>query len=93
MFVIKGKIEEEIYELKYDVIDEVATVTGDEVALFIFDIKMKSEDSVGPVGQYMSRDINNPLATLFVMLECFDEVVGHEGELPKADVMPADVIC
>lgn len=61
---------------------------------FLFNYALEKEESIGPVGQYMKRDINNPLAVLFILkTEVFDKIIETKGELPEADEIPPEAIC
>lgn len=88
MFKIIGIINGEKESLTYKFEDGHGAITGDEMAMFMFRNSMERNTPVGPVGQYMDRDIDEPLAALFMMIECFQEIVGSEGELPTADELP-----
>ncbi len=88
MFKIIGMINGKEHFLTYDLIDGHGSVSGDEIAMFLFRSAMERKRPVGPVGQYMDRDIDEPLAALFMMMECFQEVTGSEGELPEAGELP-----
>ena len=86
--MINGKKESLTYELD----DGHGVVSGDEMAMFMFRNAMDDSTPVGPVGQYMDRDIDEPLAALFMMLECFQEIESYEGDLPTAEELPEGAI-
>lgn len=92
MFKITGKINGEIESLSYDHKNGHGHVTGGEMAMFLFDYSLHRQTPVGPVGQYMDRDINEPLAALFMMKECFQEIISAEGDLPCAEDIPDGAI-
>lgn len=61
---------------------------------FLFNYALESNEPIGPVGQYMERDINNPLVVLCILTdEVFDKIIETKGELPEADEIPPDSIC
>ena len=61
---------------------------------FLFNYALEKEESIGPVGQYMERDINNPLAVLFILKnEVFDKIIEVKGNLPEVDEVPPGAIC
>lgn len=88
MFKVIGVINGEKESLTYEFIDGHGTVSGDEMAEFLFKNAMERITPVGPVGQYMDRDIDEPLAALFMMMECFQEIISTDGDLPKAGDIP-----
>ena len=60
----------------------------------LFNYALEKEETIGPVGQYMERNINNPLAVLFILkTEVFDKIIEVKGELPVADEVPPEAIC
>jgi len=60
---------------------------------FLFNYALEKEESIGPVGQYMERDINNPLVVLFILKnEVFDKIIEVKGNLPEADEVPPEAI-
>jgi diphthamide biosynthesis methyltransferase len=92
MFEIKGIVNKKEQAITYSNESGAGAISGDEMICFIVEDAMKSKIPVGPVGQYMDRDINNPLAVLFVILECFDKVTAYSGDLPEADEVPEGTI-
>jgi len=61
---------------------------------FLFNYALEKEETIGPVGQYMERNINNPLAVLFIIkTEVCDKIIEVKGELPVADEVPPEAIC
>jgi len=55
--------------------------------------ELELESSVGPVGQPLERDLDEPLAALFMIRECFDSIISWEGNIPEADPIPEGTIC
>lgn len=67
---------------------------ADNIVKSLFEEILKKDEPIGPVGQYMERDINNPLAVLFMLKnEVFEKIRETKGELPEADEIPSDAIC
>lgn len=61
---------------------------------FLFNYALENNEPIGPVGQYMERDINNPLVVLCILKdEVFDKIIETKGELPEVDEIPPDAIC
>lgn len=94
-FEIKGiyadNIEGYFHYVKKDAKVEYDCSKGVE---FLFNYALESDESIGPVGQYMERDINNPLAVLFMLRnEVFEKITETKGELPEADEIPPGSIC
>lgn len=92
MFTITGVINGEYEKLTYDIENGRGVVSGDEMAMFMFKCASERITPVGPVGQYMERDINEPLSALFMMRECFEKVESYDGELPNAESIPEGAI-
>jgi hypothetical protein len=92
MFTITGIINDNVQTITYNFCDGVGKLTGDTMIIFLVEDAMKSVELIGPVGQYMERDVNNPLAVLFVIKECFHSITKWEGDLPKADPIPDGAI-
>lgn len=88
MFKITGTINGEKESLVYEFENGHGVVTGDEMAMFMFRNALERSTPVGPVGQYMDRDSDEPLAALFMMMECFQEIISFEGEPPTAEELP-----
>ena len=74
------------------IINGHGVVSGDEMAMFMFKCALERNAPVGPVGQYMDRDIDEPISALFMMMECFEKIVKSDGELPTASPIPNGVI-
>ena len=92
MFSVEGIIKGVKQKIIYENIGGKGKLSGDELICFVIEDEMNSSDTVGPVAQYMDRDINNPLATLCVIELCFDEILVYEGDLPEADPIPYGAI-
>jgi hypothetical protein len=88
MFSIEGLIFGESQRITYTNDNGVGKLTGDPVIVLLVEDALKSIELTGPVGQYLERDINDPLAVLFVIRECFHSITGHEGGLPEAAPIP-----
>ena len=58
------------------------------MALFLLRSALEREEPVGPVGPRMERDLDEPLAALYMMMECFEEITGWEGEVPEGEPFP-----
>lgn len=93
MFKVTGKIDGITDYIEYNNENGKGSVTGGRLALFVLDGIVDSITPCGPVGQYMSRDLNIPLAALSMILECFDEIISTEGDIPKAASIPPGAIC
>lgn len=92
MFTVIGIINGEEEKLTYEIENGCGVVSGDELAMFMFQLVMERKTPVGPVGQYMNRDINEPLAVLFMMKECFESIVSCDGDVPVASAIPDGAI-
>jgi len=67
---------------------------ADNIVKSLFEECLKKDTPIGPVGQYMDRNINNPLVVLCILTnEVFDEVIETKGTLPEADEIPPGSIC
>ena len=65
----------------------------DEEIKMLFEDALKSNETIGPVGQYTERNINNPLSVLFILKdEIFDEVNEVKGNTPIAVELKNNVI-
>lgn len=93
MFKVTGKINDTIDYIEYNWEDGIGCVSGGRLALFCLGGELESTTPVGPVGQYMERDINIPLAAFSMILNCFDEIISCEGEIPQAASVPEGAIC
>ncbi len=87
--IIKGKKETIAYEWK----NGVGNISGDVSIMFLMQYELALKSLVGPVGQYVERNLNDPLATLFMIKNCFEEITEHEGNLPVAKPIPDGAIC
>lgn len=93
MFKVTGLINGEEESLTYEFKNGHGYVSGGDMAMFMFNCAMESNAPIGPVGQYMDRDVDEPLAALCMMMECFQKVISTEGDLPSADSIPEGSIC
>jgi len=92
MFSIEGTIENKPMEIAYFFENGAGRLEGEPLIVLIVEDALKSVELTGPVGQYLDRDINDPLAVLFVIKECFHEITGFKGNLPEASPMPKGAI-
>lgn len=92
MFKITGKINGEIESITYNWKNGRGSIEGDTMVMFMMKGEMELNTPVGPVGQYMERDINDPLSALFMIRECFDEIISSEGSIPEAEHIPPGAI-
>ena len=92
MFSIEGIINNEKQKISYKYEDGVGRLDGDSIIMLLVEDAMENCELTGPVGQYLERDINDPLAVLCVIKECFDTITRYEGELPEADSMPEGAV-
>ena len=83
MFKIIGKINDKECSLIYDEVDGNANVTGDDLAVELFDYFISLNLPTRFVGFCKKRDINDPFSARLVMEECFTEIISYEGEVPK----------
>jgi len=88
MFTIEGIIGNQQQRISYINENGMGSIFGDFIIILAVEDAMESCEPTGPVGQYMERDINNPLAMLSVISECFDTISGYEGDLPEAEPLP-----
>jgi len=93
MFSVEGTVKGNNQKIEYRNEDGVGRLEGSPVIVMLVEVAMLSNELTGPVGQYMKRDINNPLAVLCVINECFDTIIGYDGDLPKADEIPDGALC
>jgi len=94
-FEIKGifsdSVEGYFHYIKKDGKAEYSCSAGVD---FLFNYALEKKETIGPAGQYMERDINNPLAVLFILkTEVFDKIIEVKGQLPEADEVPPEAIC
>lgn len=92
MFTITGIINGESEKLSYDIKDGHGVISGDDMAMFMFKCALERNTPTGPVGQYLDRDIDQPISALFMIMECFEKIVNYEGDLPTASSIPNGAI-
>ncbi len=92
MFQVTGVIMGETETIRYDWEDGTGKIEGGPAVMFLMRNALERKTAVGPVGQPLKRDLDEPLAALFMIRECFDEITACEGEIPQADELPEDVI-
>lgn len=92
MFTITGLINGTKQKIEYNWDDGIGSYNGDILVDFKMRTALESHATLGPIGQYLERDLDEPLAALCMMLECFDEVEKIEGDIPTATKLPDDVI-
>ena len=92
MFTITGIINGEQESITYTWENGYGSVDGDPMVMFRMRNSLERETAVGPVGQPMDRDINEPLSALFMIRECFDTITAWEGDIPKAGSVPEGAI-
>lgn len=92
MFSITGIVCGCEETLTYELKDGHGVVIGGPHAMAMLEMGKRLSSAVGPVGQDFDRDLNIPLAALFMMKECFSEVTSYEGDLPVAASIPDDAI-
>ena len=92
MFKITGKINGEIETITYNWNNGLGSIEGDAMVMFMVKCDMELNTPVGPVGQYLERDINEPLSALFMIRECFDEIIECDGNIPEAEKIPPGAI-
>jgi len=88
MFSIEGIINEHQQRISYSMDADKGSLNGDTIIMVAVEDAMNSSELTGPIGQYIERDLNNPIAVLSVIVECFDTIIGYEGDLPEAEPMP-----
>ncbi len=93
MFVMVGQVEGIQQRITYEYQDGKGSFYGDKAITFLLQWELDSKSIVGPVGQYMEADINNPLSVVFALRQCFDSIEQIEGELPEAEEIPDGSIC
>ncbi len=92
MFEVVGKIDGIEQRVIYNFVNGKGFLEGDKAILFLVQWELDNKTVVGPVGQYMESDINNPLSVLFVIRKCFDSVIEVSGSLPEAESVPEGCI-
>lgn len=93
MFMMIGRVEGIQQKITYEYHEGKGTFYGDKAITFLLQWELDNKTIVGPVGQYMEADINNPLSVVFVLRQCFDSIEQIEGELPEAETIPDGSIC
>ncbi len=93
MFMMVGRVEGIQQKITYEYQDGKGSFYGDKAITFLLQWELDSKSVVGPVGQYMEADINNPLSVVFALRQCFDSIEQIEGELPEAEKIPDGSIC
>jgi len=93
MFMMIGRVEGIQQKITYEYHEGKGTFYGDKAITFLLQWELDNKTIVGPVGQYMEADINNPLSVVFVLRQCFDSIEQIEGELPEAETIPNGSIC
>lgn len=88
MFKVTGVINGITESIVYSWNDGVGSISGDPMVMFLMRNSMERETPIGPVGQYLDRNIDEPLAALFMIMECFEQIIKCEGDIPKADPVP-----
>jgi len=84
--------ESKFHYIKKD--GKVTYTCEDKGIIWLFEDSLGKDEPIGPVGQYMKRDVNNPLVVLFILKqEVFDEIIDTIGEIPMADETPKGSIC
>ena len=91
--LINGEKEIAIYKYKKG----KGEIKADAQIEFLLRSALERSTPVGPVGEPLKRDINNPLAMLFILNsnEIFDTVIKIElisGTMPKAANVPRGAI-
>lgn len=93
MFTISGLINGEQESITYTWENGAGTIEGDPMVMFLMRNSLERKTYVGPVGQPMERDINEPLSVLFMIRECFDSITSWDGDIPTADSIPDGAKC
>ena len=93
MFSVRGIINGEQESVSYFWENGVGRLEGDPMVVFLMEGALMDTTPVGPIGQYLDRDINDPLAALCMIEECFQKVLSYEGEIPQASDIPDGMIC
>jgi hypothetical protein len=88
MFEVIGKIDGLEQRVIYNFENGEGSLEGDKAILFLVQWELDNKTVVGPVGQYMESDINNPLSVLFAIKKCFDFVEKVSGSIPEAESVP-----
>lgn len=93
MFKVVGIINGETETVEYTWKNGHGAISGDPMIMFLMQNSLERTTPIGPVGQYMDRDIDEPLAALFMIKECFEIILSCEGDVPKAATIPDNAIC
>ena len=93
MFTITGLINGESEHITYHWENGHGKLEGDPMIMFLMRNSLDRKRPIGPVGQPLERDINEPLSVLFMIRECFDTIVSWEGDIPEADSTPEGTFC
>lgn len=93
MFKVVGIINGETETIEYSWENGHGSISGDPMIMFLMQNSLERTTPIGPVGQYMDRDIDEPLAALFMIKECFETILSCEGDVPKAAEIPDNSIC
>ena len=83
-FTITGKIRGKEYSITYSKRPLLkATLSGDQLAV---DLVLLAANQVGPpvgpVGTDLLRDLNDPIAAVFIIREVFTEITEVVGDVP-----------
>ncbi len=93
MFKIVGKVNGIEQSIAYDLADGKGVITGDQMISYLVQWEFDNRTVVGPVGQYMEADVNEPLSVVFAIKKCFDSIDRIEGDIPEAEDIPEGSIC
>ena len=96
-FSITGIINGEVETVTYRYKDGKGTIEADEMIEFLLPALFAKPIPVGPVGQYLDRDINNPLAMLCMLksdelFKTTPEIKLISGTMPTAAEVPNGAI-
>ena len=93
MFTVIGKIDGITQQVTYTFENGRGGLSGDKMIMFLIQWELDAKTIVGPIGQYMEVDMDNPLSMLFALKKCYDLIEKIDGEVPVADIIPEDCIC
>lgn len=88
MFKVTGTINGTEESITYTWEQGHGRIEGDPMVMFLMRSALERTTPVGPPGQYMDRSLDEPLAALFMIRECFEKITAWEGELPEAETVP-----
>ena len=96
-FLVEGKINNKIEKVIYEYKHKKGNINGDPMSMFMLQSALERKTPVGPVGMYLERNINDPLAMLSILTsdEIFEQVINVElisGEMPVAPELPKGAI-